>query len=219
MLQGVVRVDVAWDIYKENSLKTQIRQDRESGNHIRFDNPTKIPTNWNNFLRCDDKDSFFKLLASAIQELEPPAQKQVVHTHGPNAVSSPIADMPGLVSTQEGTDTRLLFRAFHSFHHGYNKAMVHAKDTNVVVIAATHLSIFLNFEVWIAFRHGKKLHYILCHLIANELGTDAAGRLLFIYTVSGRGTVSAFRGGWKENSLGYLAQYVSLRSDFLSVTT
>ena len=68
MLQNVVCVNVVWDIYK-NSLKTQTRQDRGSGNHIWVHNTTKIPANWNNLLRCDVyKDNFFKLLASVIQE-------------------------------------------------------------------------------------------------------------------------------------------------------
>ena len=99
MLQDVVCVYVVWDICN-NSLMTQTRQDRGSGNHIWVDNTTKIPLNWKDFLRCDaNKDNFFKLLASAIQEFEPPAQKQVISTHGPNAVLSPIADMSGLFCT------------------------------------------------------------------------------------------------------------------------
>ena len=86
MLQDVFQVDIVWDIYKENSLKTQTRQDRGSGNNLRVDNVTKIPTNWKNFIRCDaNKDKFFKLLASAVQEFEPPAQKQVISTHGENS--------------------------------------------------------------------------------------------------------------------------------------
>ena len=201
ILRDVVRVDVVWDIYKENSLKTQTRQDRGSGNHIRVDNTTKIPANWKNFLRCDaNKDNFFKLLASAIQEFEPPAQKQVISTHGPNAVSSPITDMYGLFCTQEEADTRLLFHASHSFHHGYNKVMVHATDTDVVVIAVAVSRIFQNCEVWVAFGHGNKLRYIPCHLIANALGTDASCGLLFFHAVSGCDTVSAFRGVGKKTA-------------------
>ena len=118
MLQYFVCVNVVWDIYK-NSLKTHTRQVRGSGNHNRVDNTTKIPTNWKNFLRCDVyKDNVFKLLTGAIQEFEPPAQKQVVSTYGLNAVSPLIADMPGLFCTQEEADTRLLFHSFHSFHYG-----------------------------------------------------------------------------------------------------
>ena len=118
MLQYFVCVNVVWDIYK-NSLKTQTRQDRGSGNHNRVDNTTKIPTKWKNFLRCDVyKDNFFKLLIGAIQEFEPPAQKQVVSTYGPNALSPLIAIMSGLFCTQEEADNRLLFHSFHSFHYG-----------------------------------------------------------------------------------------------------
>ena len=118
MLQYFVYVNVVWDIYK-NSLKTHTRQVRGSGNHNRVDNTTKIPTNWKNFLRCDVyKDNVFNLLTGAIQEFEPPAQKQVVSTYGLNAVSPLIADMPGLFCTQEEADTRLLFHSFHSFHYG-----------------------------------------------------------------------------------------------------
>ena len=80
---------------------TQTRQDSGSGDHIWVNNTTMFPANWKNFLRCDaNKDNFFKLLTSAIHEFEPPAQKQVISTHGPNAVSSLIADMLGLFSTQ-----------------------------------------------------------------------------------------------------------------------
>ena len=61
ILQYVVCINVVWDIYK-NSLKTQTRQDRGSGSHMRVDKTTKILTNWKNFLRCDAyKDNFFKL--------------------------------------------------------------------------------------------------------------------------------------------------------------
>ena len=92
MLQEVVCVNVVWDIYK-NSLMAQTRQDSGSSNHIWVDNTGKTPANWKNFLRYDaNNDNFFKLLISVIHEFESPAQKQVVRTHGPNAVSSPIAE-------------------------------------------------------------------------------------------------------------------------------
>ena len=82
--------------------------------------------------------------------------------------------MSGLFCTQADEDTRLLFYASHSFHHGYNMLMVHATDTDVVVVAVSVSSIFQTCEVWIAFAHCNKLRYITCHIIANELGTDAS---------------------------------------------
>ena len=70
--QDVVCVNVVWDISK-NSLMTQTRHDSGGGNHIWVDNTTKIPANWKNFLRCNANKDNFKILASAIQEFEPPA--------------------------------------------------------------------------------------------------------------------------------------------------
>ena len=74
--------------------------------------------------------------------------------------------MSGVFRTQAEADTRLLFHPSHSFHHGYSKVMVYAKDTDVEVIAVAVSNIFENWKVWIAFGHGNKLRYIPCHLIA-----------------------------------------------------
>ena len=45
MLQNVVRIDIVWDVYKEDSLKAQMRERRGSGSQIRVENDTKFPTN------------------------------------------------------------------------------------------------------------------------------------------------------------------------------
>ncbi len=75
MLHDVVRLDVVWDVYRKDSLKTQTRQKRGYGHHIKVDNDTVIPSNWKDFLSCDEnKDSLFKLLSCSIQELQPPSQ-------------------------------------------------------------------------------------------------------------------------------------------------
>ena len=42
MLQDVVRIDVVWDTYMEDSLKAQTRMNRGSGNHLRVSNSTNI---------------------------------------------------------------------------------------------------------------------------------------------------------------------------------
>lgn len=201
MLQDVVRVDVVWDVYWDDSLKAQTRQNRGSGNHLRVDNNTKIPANWKNFLRCDaNKGSLFQLLANAIQEFQPPPHKQVISTHGPNAVSSHISDLSDLFCTHEEADTRLLFHASNSLRHGFTKLMIQATDTDVVVIAIAVSSVLQDCELWIAFGHGAKLRYIPCHLIAAELGNDASWGLLFFHAISGCDTVSAFHGIGKRTA-------------------
>ena len=67
--------------------------------------------------------------------------------------------MPGvsdLFCKHEEADSRLLFHASHSFHHGFDKVMIHATDTDVVTIAIAVSHYLRNCEVWIAFGHGKK---------------------------------------------------------------
>ena len=64
--------------------------------------------------------------------------------------------MSSLFCTQEEADTRLLFDASRSIHPGFNRVMIHATDTDVVVIAAA--SVFQNCDIWVAFGHGNKLH-------------------------------------------------------------
>jgi len=160
MLQDVGRLDVVWDIYKEDSLKAQTRQNRGAGNHLRVANNINIPGNWNNFLHCDsNKESLFQLIANAIQEFQPPQRKLVISTHGKNVVSSPIADVSDLSSIHEEADTQLLFHASHSFHQGFTK-MIHATDTDVVVLAIAVSSVLKDCEIWVAFGHGSKLRYV-----------------------------------------------------------
>jgi len=194
-------LDVVWDVYKEDSLKAQTRQNRGAGNHLRVANNTNIPGNWNNFLHCDsNKESLFQLLANAIQEFQPPQCKLVISTHGKNAVSSPIADLSDLSCTHEEADTRLLFHASHSFHQGFTKLMIHATDTDVVVLAIAVSSVLKDCEIWVAFGHGSKLRYVPCHLISAELGNDASWGLLFLHAISGCDTVSAFYGIGKKTA-------------------
>ena len=84
-----MRVDVVWDVYKEDSLKTQTRQNRGYGSRLRVESNTKVPANWNSFLRCDEnKTSLFQYLANALQEFHPRPQKQVISTYGQKALSA-----------------------------------------------------------------------------------------------------------------------------------
>ena len=221
MLQDVFPIYVVWDTYVEDSLKAQTRMNRGSGNHLRVSNSTNIPAvDWKSFLRCDaNKDSLFHLLADAIREFHPPQHKQVISTYGQNAVSSATADLSDLSCTHEEADTRLQFHASHSFHHGFTKLMIHATDTDVVVLAIAVSSVLQDCEIWVAFDHGSKLRFITCHLIAEKLGNAGSwGSSVDIRIIRMRHCFCV-PWNWKENSLGCLVQYASSRNRFLSVSS
>jgi len=123
MLKG--RSSHRWDVYREDSLKAQIWQNHGAENHLWVTNNTSIPVNWKDFLHVDaNKYRLFRLLASAIQEFQPPHGKHIISTHGQNAVSSPMSDLSDLYCTLEEADTRLPFHASHAFHHGFSKMMI-----------------------------------------------------------------------------------------------
>ena len=66
--EDVKRLDIVWDVYKDDSLKKGTREKRGSGQGRKFLMSTRIPSDWKGFLRVDDnKDEFFKLLATKVR--------------------------------------------------------------------------------------------------------------------------------------------------------
>jgi hypothetical protein len=78
--------------------------------------------------------------------------------------------------------------------------MVHATDTDVVVIAMA-LSIQLtSCELWIAFGHGDKFRFIAVHAIAASLGPEMSQGILFMHAISGCDSVSSMCGIGKKTA-------------------
>ena len=202
MLEPVLRLDLVWDRYLENSLKTQTREDRGSGTLMKVGKDFRLPANWKNFLRSDqNKHSLFKLLAKAIQEFQFPQHKQVITSFEEKVLSSPIT-MTGLQELQckhEEADTRLLFHTKHIIDQGMEKVLIQATDTDVVVIA-TAVAHTLDCELWVAFGHGDKVQFIPCHLLSSKLGPLTSEGLLYFQAFTGCDVTSAFRGIGKKTA-------------------
>jgi hypothetical protein len=92
--------------------------------------------------------------------------------------------------THEEADTRILYHAFHAIERGLSKVIIHATDTDVVILAVAVSSTLDNSQIWVAFGHGAKLRYIPCHLIASQLGAESSWALLFMHALCGYNTVS-----------------------------
>ena len=52
-LESTSHVDVVWDTYRDDSLKSRVRGDRGSGTRRRVTPKTKVPGNWKSFLQND----------------------------------------------------------------------------------------------------------------------------------------------------------------------
>ncbi|KAG0722479.1 hypothetical protein GWK47_044418 [Chionoecetes opilio] len=63
------RVDIIWDVYRQDSLKNTTREKRRKGVRRRVTTVNSIPGNWHEFLRIDDnKAELFNFLAHQVVE-------------------------------------------------------------------------------------------------------------------------------------------------------
>ena len=66
-LQPVQRVDVIWEVYRQNSIKVATRERRGCGTRRRVTPSSQIPRNWKSFLRVNEnKTQLFHFLATIL---------------------------------------------------------------------------------------------------------------------------------------------------------
>ena len=109
-LQNRQRLDIVWDEYHTDSLKATARSHRGRGVRRRVKPDTRLPGNWEAFLRNDEnKAELFSYLAEQSVAVECQPHQQVVSTKGQNVISSrPRPDITNLAPcNQEEADTRL----------------------------------------------------------------------------------------------------------------
>ena len=82
-LHNTDRVDIIWDTYKENSIKESIREKRGKGIRRKVGETTKLPTNFQDFLRDGkNKQELFQLLTDKVSAQEYRVGKEVYITSG-----------------------------------------------------------------------------------------------------------------------------------------
>ena len=78
--------------------------------------------------------------------------------------------------------------------------MVHATDTDVMVLAISAASELPELDLWLAIGYGNKFRYISAHDIASQLGTVLSRVLLFMHALTACDTVSSFCGIGKKTA-------------------
>lgn len=199
-LQHVDRLDIIWDRYMADSLKTETRSKRGKGVRRRVEPSSTVPGNWQEFLRIDEnKTELFSFLASSVANLA--TNKHIITTQGTGILCSNRQDVSALAPcTHEEADTRIFLHLQDSVQQGYSKVSIRTVDTDVVVLAiasATRLNIS---ELWIAFGAGKSFRFIAAHEIARALGPDRCLALPMFHAYTGCDTVSFFGGRGKKTA-------------------
>ncbi len=165
-LNGTSRVNVVWDTYQSDSLKSYARQCRGSGETLRVDGNTKLPSNWKSFLRIDEnKDGLFKYLARAMIANERIDNKLLVTTHEKVVLSSPEHDVSTIQPcSHEEADYRMMLHANHGYQQGIRRIMIRATDTDVVVLAIATASVLPQCEQW-CYLVLENTYVVLLHIV------------------------------------------------------
>lgn len=115
LLQKVNRIDFVFDTYVADSLKSACREKRGSGLKIQVSDTTKIPQNWQQFLRVNDnKAGLFHFLTKL--PLADVVTKTVIMTYDSTVVQFGASVDTSEISpcSHEEADTRLLLHCLHA---------------------------------------------------------------------------------------------------------
>ena len=218
-LQHADRVDIVWDQYQENSLKTQTRNKRGKGIRRRVEGRTSLPQNWQQFLRVDaNKTELFAFLAEHISRLQ--TDKQVVTTYGAQVLSIPPRDTSLLAPcSHEEADTRMILHLADAVYQGFQKILLRTVDTDVVILAVAAVAKIEVQEVWIAFGTGQHFRYIAAHEIASIIGPDKSKALPVFHAYTGCDTVSSFNTRGKKTGWDTWKAFEEVTATFLALST
>ena len=203
-LAAVDRVDIVWDSYRDDSLKSSARKKRGSGIRRRVLENVALPHNWPEFLRnSDNKKELFNFLAEKVQHIREEG-KVVISTQDANIVtSSDLSDEQRCrlsPCSHEEADTRIFVHCFDMAQMQHREVTIRTSDTDVVVLATAHFQSVNMEKLWIAFGAGNHFRYLPIHEFARTLGPEKAAASLFFHGFTGCDTVSFFSSVGKKTS-------------------
>ena len=132
------RVDVVFDQYKSDSLKSYTREVRDTGERQKVTSNGHVPNNWESFLRNNDnKTELYSLLAKSVYNVHSGLVYASINT---SSVCNKVVRSE-ITCSHEEADTRMFVHLKHALAKDLIKtACILADDTYVVIIA---ISFFL----------------------------------------------------------------------------
>ena len=196
------RVDIVWDCYRDNSLKSSVRKKRGSGIRRRVKGDVALPRNWPEFLRnSQNKEELFHFLSENLKLIKEDG-KLVIATQGADFVTSGniCEEQRARLSpcSHEEADTRLIVHCSDLARMSHTDIMIRTSDTDVVVLATAHYHSLQLEKLWIAFGAGSHFRLLPIHDYASTLGPYKAAASLMFHSFTGCDTVSFFFGVGKK---------------------
>ena len=195
-------MDLVFDVYNENSLKSQTRENR-GGVRISVRKDIPICKNFKKLMKNDTiKTELFKMIAEAVIQIpETLATMKHPATIGSKIVSNSSLEKLNIEPcNHEEADTRLLLHVLDGANSGIKKVSIITVDTDVVVIALRHFFTLNLEELWIEFGVDKYRRYIPIHTCAETFGRKLCSSLTLWHALTGCDTVSSFNGKGKKTA-------------------
>ena len=182
-LESASRIDIVWDVYRKDSLKSATREKRGSGRRRKVFPSTHIPSNWQSFLRVDDnKTDLFSLLAQQAVTLPIEEGKELYSTRGDRVLTS--ANRSDLSSLEpcnhEEEDTRLLVHVLDACSSGHRRILIKTNGADVVVLVVSVAENLPADEIWITYGTGKHFRYLATHEITKNYDRTARSKGLTV---------------------------------------
>ena len=197
----VQRVDMVFDAYWKDSLKTATCRKRGKCMRRHVEGNKQVPSNRQEFLCVDKNNSeLFHLNSDRIVNEEFPGL--VIVTLDDEVLSSAsCCDIAGLMScTHEEAETRMFVHASDGAEHGMNKILLRTVDTDVVVIGISMAQKIGCDCLWFAFGTGTIFRYIDATAMAQALGDAKCGGLPPFHALIGCDITSSFAGKGKRTA-------------------
>eukprot|EP00794_Sanderia_malayensis_P013119 gene13119-14467_t len=162
-LRDVKRLDVVFDVYVKDSLKSTARSHRGEGSRKRVKDNYIVPANWNSFLRhSGNKTELFSYLANFSHQNLKNGEKSFAITIGSEVLTLPPQDT-SIISpcNHEEADSRMYLHLYDAItRQNMQNAVIKTVDTDVMVLGVAAVVRIRNLKLYIAFGSGKTFRYI-----------------------------------------------------------
>ena len=195
-LKRIMRLDIIFDQYFENSIKSLTRENRASyGSSVRIKDIGKriIPKDWAAFLRNEkNKEELFSLLAEEISKIVVEG-KTILVTSKEKVEKTDDTDVDTLQPCKiEEFDSRFPLHLYHASQNGHKNLLVKTVDTDIIIIAIARFKEIGCETLYVEYGKTDKLKIYAIHDIVRELKEDIVDALPFFYALTGCDTVSFF---------------------------
>ena len=171
------RIDIVWDTFLADSLKTSSRKKRGKGVKRKVADQKKVPKKWNDFLYVSEtRQELFSFLTNKVKEHEFPEEHIVVITDAQSVsvVGTESSEFAFPVCNHEEADTQIFVHIRHAVALGAKRLQVRTVDTDVIVILVGKFDGLKDEEphldLWVAFGMGMLYRHIHINAIYDSLG-------------------------------------------------